>query len=290
MHARERGDRQTLPSMTNNPCTYPRRAGQLNAISAREEGEERRKRERERDLNAQRHECTASILHVDPGPHLRRGAGMREEGDRSAVACAIRITALNISFISGPEQLPYSTNVRSAQRPSSRSRLRTRVAPRGRLQPLLRETRQSGVVNETRPHSPLPFLLFVFFTSFRFTFPFSRSFSSSSSSSLLFLFPSAHRFSVDRLTFLHADRNDGLSSCRSRARRICARFRATAIRSCRERTISRLGAILVSLSVEGRDEAAEESARGTVGACIFAYGEPRNTVVALTDKRSAIGI
>ncbi|EZA58794.1 hypothetical protein X777_14963 [Ooceraea biroi] len=74
------GDRQTLFSMTNYPRTYPPKAGQLDAISARaererereseseRERERERKREKERDLNAQRHECAASISTSIPIP------------------------------------------------------------------------------------------------------------------------------------------------------------------------------------------------------------------------------
>jgi len=51
---------------------------------------------------------------------------MREEGDRSAVACTARITALNISFISGPSnyRIPRTCGARKGR---PRSRLRTRA-------------------------------------------------------------------------------------------------------------------------------------------------------------------
>lgn len=126
-----------------------------------------------------------------PGPHLRRGAGMREEGDRSAVACATRITPLNISFISGPEQLPYSTNMRSARGTLAIALTYHALHPAVVAQPLLRETRRSGVVNETPLSFFLPSLLFSSPPS-ALPAP-SRSFPSPPP--LLILF--AHHFSAD---------------------------------------------------------------------------------------------
>lgn len=215
--------------MTNNPRIYPRRAGQLNAIFTREEGERERETWMPSGMNA-RPRSSTSI----PGPHLRRGAGMREEGDRSAVACATRITPLNISFISGLEQLPYSTNMRSARGTLAIALTYHALHPAVVAQPLLRETRRSGVVNETPLSFFLPSLLF---SSPPSVLPApSRSFPSPPP--LLILF--AHRFAADldwtfcmpterwRLVFLP------IASC---ARRICGISR-NAVRSCRERTIS----------------------------------------------------
>lgn len=169
-----------------------------------------------------------------------------EEGDRSAVACATRITALNISFISGPEQLPYSTNMRSACR-DVRDRAYASHSPRS-LQPLLREIRQSAVVNETRLRaSPPPSPSFSLFSSssFRFAFP--------PLTALLFLFSLfAHRFSAARSTFCVP--TEMTARGEHPADRVSREINLSGI-SCNERTIFRLDfAILVSL-VEDRDDA-----------------------------------
>lgn len=205
--------------MTNNPRTYPRRAGQLNVIFTREEKQRERETWMPNGMNA-RPRSSTSI----PGPHLRRGAGMREEGDRSAVACATRITPLNISFISGPEQLPYSTNMRSARGTFAIALTLPRVAPRGRCTAAI--TRDAAIrCGEWNAVRTLlfPSSSFVFFTSFRFTLP------------LRVLFPPLHllfsslivprRISIG--LFACRRRNDDSSPRRSRlARDEFAWFRA----------------------------------------------------------------
>lgn len=126
----------SLASMTNYP-RIPSKADQLDARQRERKRQRKRargKEEREKNLNAQRHECTASIR-VDPDPPLRRRAGMRE-GDRSAVACATRITPLNISFISGPSnyRIPRTCGGTEQRRRRPRSRAYVhalrRAAPR----------------------------------------------------------------------------------------------------------------------------------------------------------------
>jgi len=138
-----------------------------------------------------------------------------EEGDRSAVACATRITALNISFISGPEQLPYSTNMRSEHCRDVRDRAYVHASHPAVVAAAITGDAAIRMVNETRPHPPLAFLLFVFFTSFRFAFPLARSLSPLPLSFSYFSLRSS--FLGRSIDFLRANKDDseGRTSCRS---------------------------------------------------------------------------
>ena len=93
---------------------------------------------------------------------------MREEGDRSAVACVTRITALNISFISGPSnyRIPRTCGARKGR---LRSRLHTRVLHPAVVAAAITRGVAPSVVNETHPRSCFFPFLFSFFVLFRFT-------------------------------------------------------------------------------------------------------------------------
>lgn len=94
------------------------------------------------------------------------GADMHEEGDRSAVACAARITALNISFISGPSnyRIPRTYGARKRRSAIVLTYIHahtTRSIPRS-LQAAAAITRgaASSAVNETHPRSCASLLFF----------------------------------------------------------------------------------------------------------------------------------
>lgn len=149
----------------------------------------------------------------------------REEGaDRSAVACATRITALNISFISGPSnyRIPRTCGARGDVRDLALTLAHTRCMHPAVVAAAITRGAALDAVNETRPRYPLIFPLFLPASVSRYP-PHSR-FSSSS------LFSSGFsRLSSGRLTFcMPAEmtgkrRSVSLASC---AKRIRAGFRA----------------------------------------------------------------
>lgn len=222
--------------MTNNPRTYPRQGGQLNAISARE------KRERTwmpSGMNARPRSSTSISVPT-----------FGEEGDRSAVACATRITALNISFISGPEQLPYSTNMRSACR-DVRDRAYVHAShPAVVAAAITGDTAiRRGEWNASALPPRLPSLCFLHLLpfcrpshSFFFSLP-------SFSPFLISLF--AHRFSAARLTFCVP--TEMTAKGEHPADRVSREINLSGI-SRNERMLFHLDATLVSL-VEDRDDA-----------------------------------
>lgn len=150
--------------MTNNPRTYPPKAGQLDSICKKKERERR-------DLNAQRHECTASISTSIPIPTFGEGA-RHARGRRPVCRCVCGLHYGAEYFIHKPSnyRIPRTCGARKG-RPRSRLRTRayhTRSTPRS-LQLQLREA-QPSVVNETHPRS------YVFFHSASSLRPFASVF------------------------------------------------------------------------------------------------------------------
>lgn len=133
-------------------------------------------------------------------PPSAREPGMREEGDRSAVACTARITTLNISFISGPSnyRIPRTCGARKGR---PRSRLRTRALHPAVVAAAITRGAAPSAVNETHPRSCAFFHLFPFFALFLFLFLFRRPPSGFASSPAPFL--PLRRFPLNRriLTF-----------------------------------------------------------------------------------------
>lgn len=168
-------------------------------------------------------------------PPRRSRSPPSKEGDRSAVACATRITALNISFISGPEQLPYSTNMRSEHCRDARDRAYVHASHPAVVAAAITGDAAIRMVNETRPHPPLAFLLFVFFTSFRFAFPLARFLFLPYRSP--FLISLCARFSAGRLTFCVPTKMTARGE--HPADRVSREINLRDESSCRERTISR---------------------------------------------------
>lgn len=107
------------------------------------------------------------------GPHLRRGAGMREEG-RPVCRC-VRDSHYAAEYFIHKRARAITVFHEHAERArDARDRAYvSRLAPRGRCTAAItRDTRRSGVVNETpSAHSPLSFLPFCFLHLLLFCLP-----------------------------------------------------------------------------------------------------------------------
>lgn len=226
-----------------------RKTGQLDAICCERAERKKRERERGRDLNAQRHECAASISTSIPIPSFSEEPACARR--RRPVCRCVRDSHYTAEYFihKRAEQLPYSTNVWSAQgRPRSPlalalalARLRTHAVPRGRCSCNYARRGLRYTVNETRLRCRffssffllfrlLPFRIFLLFVSssplpYRSSPPLPRR--SLLSDRLTFCMPPemTARLSADRVSRETNSRDSARCGCSCRARRGSPRAR-----------------------------------------------------------------